>query len=231
MSGRSRWRLAKSLTIYQAALLIEGYDPAKFEDSSPYNWHPDIKNKTAAVIHALRSASEDGTIKLAKEFRTGEFEEYLDLDRSLMRVDDIRSWLEAAGFKDGFFVPIEEEDDGPGDFFSPYYAPKLAAANDAWKAVTSDKKWLRGRSPKKAIELWLKENAARYGLLNKDGTPNATGIEEIAKVANWKPAGGAPTTPKDRREHGGGFGTTVPPLSTSEGAGSFSSDLDDDIPF
>jgi len=107
-------------------------------------------------------------------------------------------------------VPIEEKEDGPGHFFSPYYAPKLAAANDAWKAVTSDKTWLRGRSPKKAIELWLKENAARYGLLNKDGTPNATGIEEIAKVANWKPAGGAPTTPKDRREHGVGFGKTVP---------------------
>ncbi|MFG1186913.1 hypothetical protein [Xanthobacter aminoxidans] len=231
MSGRSRWRLAKSLTIYQAALLIEGYDPAKFEDSPPYNWHPDIKNKTAAVIHALRSASEDGTIKLAKEFRSGEFDEYLDLDRSLMRVDDIRSWLETAGFKDGFFVPIEEEDDGPGDFLSPFYAPKLAAANDAWKAVTSDKTWLRGRSPKKAIELWLKENAARYGLMNKDGTPNATGIEEIAKVANWKPAGGAPTTPKDNGGLKGGFGKTTPPLSTSRGEGFSSPDLDDEIPF
>ncbi|MFG1300571.1 hypothetical protein V5F49_12320 [Xanthobacter sp. V3C-3] len=231
MTSRSRWRLAKSLTIHQAALLIEGYNPANFEDRFPHQWHSDVKNETAAVIHALRSACEDGTITLAKESRSGEHDEYLDLDRSLIRVDDIRSWLEAADFKDGFFVPVEEEDDGPGDFFSPYYAPKLAAANDAWKAVTSDKTWLRGRSPKKAIEVWLKENAARYGLLNKDGTPNATGIEEIAKVANWKPAGGAPTTPKDRREDGEGFGKTVPPLSTSEGAGSFDSDLDDDIPF
>jgi len=59
MTGRSRWRLAKSLTIYQAALLIEGFNPATFEDSSPYDWHYDVKNKTAAVIHALRSACEE----------------------------------------------------------------------------------------------------------------------------------------------------------------------------
>jgi hypothetical protein len=231
MSGRSRWRLAKSLTIYQAALLIEGYNPANFENTSVYNWHNDVKNKTAAVIHALRSACEDGTLKWAMEYRSGENLEYLDIERSLIRVDDIRSWLEEAGFQDGFFIQIAERDEGPGELFSPYYAPKLAAANDAWKAVTSDKTWLRGRSPKKAIELWLKENAALYGLLNKDGTPNATGIEEIAKVANWKPAGGAPTTPKDNRQLKGGFGKTTPPLSTSRGEGSSNPDLDDDIPF
>ena len=31
--------------------------------------------------------------------------------------------------------------------------------------------------------------------MNRDGAPNKGGIEEICKVANWKPEGGATPTP------------------------------------
>jgi hypothetical protein len=114
--------------------------------------------------------------------------------------------------------------------FGRYYAPKLAAANAAWEAVTSDPNRLRGRSPKKALTLWLTEHAAEYYLLNKDGTPNATGIEEVAKVANWQPGGGAPPTPKVENL-GVGFDETRGAVQQNRGAGSRDLGFDDEIPF
>lgn len=135
-----------------------------------------------------------------------------------------------SGVAGGFFqapAPREQVENR----YSPFYAAKLAAANAAWKAVTADPSLLLGKSPKKALELWLKEHAAEFGLLNKDGTPNATGIEEIAKVANWRPAGGAPTTPKVGLQQGGGFGQTVPTVQSNSPRGYGSIDLDDEIPF
>lgn len=230
MSGRSRWRLVKSLTIYQVALLVEGFNPSEFEQISSHMWSSKTVAATAAILTALRTSCEDGTLKIAKEVYYGEHNECIDFERSLIRADDVVTWLSDLGFRDGFFVPVAL-DDNVNDWTSLYYAPKLEAANDAWKAVTADKSRLRGRSPKKAIELWLRENAAKYGLVNKDGSPNATGIEEIAKIANWKPTGGAPTTPKDAREPTGGFGKIPLPASGSPPLGSIGSDLEDDIPF
>ncbi|WP_186308572.1 hypothetical protein [Paraburkholderia sp. BCC1885] len=48
---------------------------------------------------------------------------------------------------------------------------------------------------KDAIRKWLREHAAEFDLTNEDGNPNETGIDEVAKVANWQPSGGAPKTP------------------------------------
>jgi hypothetical protein len=72
------------------------------------------------------------------------------------------------------------------------YSPKLAAAIAAWKALTADPSLAGKRHPKTAAAAWLGEHASRLGLLKTDGTPNAQGIEEISKVVNWKPEGGAP---------------------------------------
>lgn len=74
---------------------------------------------------------------------------------------------------------------------NPRYAPKLAASVKAWQAVTDP----RGRSPKKALDNWLREHAADFGLMGDDGIPVNTAIEECSKVANWQPGGGAAKTP------------------------------------
>jgi hypothetical protein len=52
-----------------------------------------------------------------------------------------------------------------------------------------------GKSVKDAIKKCLREHAAEFDLANEDGNPNETGIDEVAKVANWQPTGGAPKTP------------------------------------
>ncbi len=68
------------------------------------------------------------------------------------------------------------------------YAPKLAAAIAAWEAVALEA-LPRNMTPKQAIIAWLEKNAFKYGLQKEDGSPNKQGIEEVAKVANWKPQG------------------------------------------
>ena len=77
----------------------------------------------------------------------------------------------------------------------PCRAPKLTAAVEAWLAVSSQP-LPRNKTPKQALEAWLRENADRLGLLKDDGTHNEQGIGEIAKVANWSPKG-PPRTPED----------------------------------
>lgn len=73
----------------------------------------------------------------------------------------------------------------------PRYAPKLAAAVQAWLSVGDP----RGKHPKGALHAWLREHAGEFGLVDAQGKPNEQGIEECAKVANWQPVGGAPKTP------------------------------------
>ncbi len=78
---------------------------------------------------------------------------------------------------------------------NPNYAPKLAAAVIAWKTIANNPELQKGKTPKQALEKWLRENASKYNLTKEDGTPNETGIQEISKIANWKPEGGAAKTP------------------------------------
>lgn len=97
-------------------------------------------------------------------------------------------------FVDGFFLTQQSEVGRLSDAEGEFYAPKLAAAVRAWNEVTSAEA-LNGKTPKKALEVWLRKHANEYGLTSKDGNPNELGIEEICKVANWKPSGGASPTP------------------------------------
>jgi hypothetical protein len=110
-----------------------------------------------------------------------------------IQVDDLQAWLASRGFRTGFFFPNATDAPDYLDPNNPRYASKLAAAVRAWQAVTDP----RGRHPKQALIKWLRENAADYGLSDDEGKPNETGIEEVAKVANWQPGGGAPRTPSE----------------------------------
>jgi hypothetical protein len=106
-------------------------------------------------------------------------------------VDALRVWLTSRSVNTGFFFP--DGDDAP-DYLDPgntRYAPKLAAAVQAWKATHDP----QGETPKQALTRWLNENAKAYGLSNAKGKLNSSGIKECAKVANWQSRGGAPKTP------------------------------------
>lgn len=118
----------------------------------------------------------------------------MNIESSRIDVESLRTWLRSRGIQSGFFFPLET--DAP-DYLNqnhPRYAPKLAAAVQAWLAASEDV-GKNGKSVKQSLMKWLREHAAKYKLSDEEGKPNETGIEECAKVANWQDKGGAPKTP------------------------------------
>lgn len=194
-----------------------------------------------AIKHSLKSAISAKKIT-AKETQTrndydGEY--YVDDDLAMIDVDELKGWLLSKGVKEHFFFfPTEPE----GEFLSKKhsrYAPKLAAAVRAWQAMDSVE--IVGTTPKKAIMKWLRLHATDYDLTDDEGKPLESAIQEIAKIANWNPKGGAPSTP-----NGSGLAEpVVDDLSTNESSEGLSVpkkkdwpkiskdifDLDPEIPF
>lgn len=194
MRGIDYWRLSDELTIIQAALLICGYDPTELQDSLRYSGKipPDgyiaIKH---ALSTAVKSKALNSKVTKVMDERSGEY--YPDDDLALIEVNAIRKWLSAKGIKKHFFFFPEGIED---EFLSedhPRYSPKLAAAVRAWKAMEGGT--LKGKTAKQSVTKWLRLHAESYGLTDDDGKPMETAIGEIAKIVNWNPKGGAPSTP------------------------------------
>lgn len=238
MDRIKRWKLADELNAFQIALLISGYDPSEFEGDVYDRWPNEVKAEISAYLNAIKNAARGG--KLA--YTQVKYEEFNEIDWNLstIHVDSFCDWMRSRNFVDGFFITDATSPEGLADASSVFYAPKLAAAVRAWNEVTSNPESSSGKTPKKALEIWLRKHANEYGLTNKDGNPNELGIEEICKVANWKPAGGASRTPTPtstqkppegssqwgRKERPWGRGDKPkPPTPKVELS------LDDDIPF
>ncbi len=235
MHALDYWTTANALNVYQLSLLMAFYDPSDFEQNYAGNWSKSAKSATTVHIVAIKNAVISGIIMPSVQILHDSGG--IDWGDTLISVSDFREWLTSRGITGTLFhhrISSVEDFTTPS---GPFYAPKLAAAVDAWKAVTADPTRWRGKSPKKALEAWLRENATTYGLVNKDGTPNTTGIEEVAKVANWKPTGGAPATPaaatlpQVQPELSLGFGKTPPQVPEKPPHSSQIADLDDDFPF
>jgi hypothetical protein len=163
---------------------------------------PDLLRNFGAIFTALTNAINGDRLK-AKTYSTYEEpwelapgQEPFDCYKSTIVVEDLREWLRCRGVTEGFFFP----DTKPGpDYLNsdhPNYAPKLAAAIKAWEAVTHEPEYIKKPwHPKKKLVHWLENNAAKLGLIKNDGETDRWVIENlIAKVANWKPQGGAPKT-------------------------------------
>lgn len=128
-----------------------------------------------------------------------------DWNLTTAEASDLVVWLEAAGYRVGFFFPTAI--DTP-DYLDPKhlrYAPKLAAAVQAWQAM-EDENLRLGKSAKTAMEQWLESNYKRLGLTHKrssdthgykTGDINKTAVRDAAKIANWEDDGGSPSTPSE----------------------------------
>ncbi len=203
MESLDYWRLCDELTIVEAALLVSGHDPSidatyveRWEAEKRPAGYEGAKN---AISRALQRKQIEGTIVEEPEYDNegnvyGSITGSMDIKTSRVFVDSLRLWLSARGISSGFFFPNGSNTPDYLDPSHPRYAPKLAAAVRAWLA-TDDETMLRGKTAKQALSIWLRKHAAQFGLTNDDGNPIDTGVEEIAKVANWKPGGGAPKTP------------------------------------
>ena len=208
------WKLADEYSISQAALLIIGSCP-----SEDLKWPGSLPGYDA-TFSALKNAIIGGRLKATvrhSSWETGYYEEpergnvtttdqrgrkitydaNPDWTITTVMREDLTEWLSSRNFRPAFF--FDQKPVGPDylDKKNPHYSPKLAAAVQAWLAVTNEDKYLNnGRSPKTNLENWLNSHAAEFKLMKEDGTINADAIKnQTAKVANWEPEGGAPKTP------------------------------------
>lgn len=113
-----------------------------------------------------------------------------DWHQTTVGVDSIKSWLREKSFFPHFFFPSGDPDSFMNKDHSRYSA-KLACAVDAWRSIKTESK---NKTPKQTIETWVTANGVSYGLQNNDGTVPGATVEDISKVVNWKPQGGAART-------------------------------------
>ena len=189
------WKLAEDLSVYQIALLSAGYDPSEYANCAPADWDRQTHIDTGAFVSIVKNAVRARKIEWVEEEDSDSFGRVTDWHASLISVESYRQFLKSKNHADKFFNCQQNDTDALTDPFGPFYAPKLAAAIRAVIEVTSDPDALTGKTPKQAIDIWLRKHAEEYGLTNKDGRVNELAIEEICKVANWQPQGGASRTP------------------------------------
>lgn len=191
------WQLHDHLTVQQAAALIGGHDPAEVKV-----WGVGSDSSIYAPLSALMNAINGGSLAARKqniaftnwnseyECMVKDEQDELDPAQTTIARTDLIAWLRARGFRSGFFFPDPDQGQDYLDPQHPRYAPKLAAAVKAWQATTTAGK----SSPKKALEKWLREHAAEFGLTDDEGNPINQAIEDCSKVANWQMSGGAPSS-------------------------------------
>ena len=205
------WRLCDPLSLEDAAALLAGYDPEEikrqrhdtgFDQNHPFLYTMETALRNAVLSNRLKVTLRANTgkylhIRMVGDDSEGWWEpiDELSLSGTLVNVDDLKEWLASRGFTTGFFFDNEETIPGYLDPKHQNYAPKLAAAIEAWEVINGQPERLKNTTPKQAIANWLESNADRLQLTKDDGTRNELAIEEIAKVANWKP-GGAARTPE-----------------------------------
>lgn len=200
MEGLDYWRLCDEVSVIQAALLIVGKDPAGAQEYVG-SWAPEDRPKgydaaKAALSNAIMGKRLPAQIIWLEDEDSGR--SYgPDWSTTTIAVTDLQDWLRSRGIRHGFFFP--EAAAGPDYLFRFHanYAPKLAAAVEAWKAISSDPDLRSGKSVKQALVVWLRQHANDFDLTKSDGNPNEQGIEDVAKIANWDTKGGAPRTPSD----------------------------------
>lgn len=232
------WRLCDALSVVQAALLLVGLDPSEdgvqeyVEEWEAHRQPIQYNSAKAALVGAIRRSTLDASIVYMGN-PENEFDGYrrevdfINPHRTMIEVTDLRRWLFSKGFTTGFFFPDRQKDADYLDPDHPRFAPKLAAAVHAWLAVENP----GSKSPKSALEKWLREHAAEHRLTDPDGNVNETGVQECAKVANWELKGGAPRTPVQVLPPPSPTGVKAAPRLAAVAKSKYSLDDDDDIPF
>lgn len=209
------WRLADSLSVIEASLLVIGREPqglAEYvENYDPHRRPTGYAAVKAGIIAGIGNKSLKGHLSFFTYHEHGSWitdENRYDLSASSVDVASLISWLASRGFSGGYFFSENDGKSGLRDPNHQRYTPKLAAAVEAWESF--DESSSASGTAKQKLAKWLRLHAAKYGLTDDDGKPRETVIEQLATIANWATKGGAPK---------------------AETAESFSDGLDDEIPF
>lgn len=210
------WKLCETVSVFQATMLILGVDPGNETSHETERRTGLVEGYGAiktALLAAIRSKQLRATVEEVSEYNelgqwSGVKPGTIDLDLTLIDVSSLIDFLRARDFQTEVFGGSGNAVHPVLDASGAFYAPKLAAALDAWVAVTAERRFETQGTPKRWIEKWLREQASRYALHKADGTLNEDAIQQIAKIVNWRPEGGAgktaarsnPSAPPGRRE-------------------------------
>lgn len=223
MESIDHWQICDEFTVVQAALLIAGFDPSIYqegvESDGPRNRPTGYEAAKNALIHAINAKRLKAIIKfkasgdwgyinyndLAEYEKVAEnqhgrniiYNTMLDLHLTTILRSDLENWLIQRGKGDNsFFFPKKSVAVLPYlDPNNPNYSFKLAAAIFIWTTLNSDASLMKAKTVKQAAVDLLQEKANLLGLIKEDNKLNSQAVEDISKVVNWRPDGGAPKTP------------------------------------
>lgn len=184
------WKICDSLTVKQATLLTLGHNPEKYQNTTTSIFPTGY----IAIFSALKKAVESNKIEAKIKYNDSD-NSSINWDTTELDLESIRKWILPKNISNNTF--FETSSNKHLNFMFPwheYFPPKLRTAHHAWSLVTGHPELLIGKTPKQALEKWIRERADLYDLLKEDGSYNETAIEEIVKVANWKPEGGVAKT-------------------------------------
>lgn len=191
------WLLLDQLQIRDAALLALGHDPEDWQDLDDDPGRrppPGYRPMVSAIFGALAAREIRG--RTAAFMKEGDIPDDLPTspEHSFVEADSLRQWLAARDA--GLASIFDQGPQQPGylDPLHPRYSVKLAAAVAAWNALDGfDPDG--GLTPKQAAVEYLEYHAAELGLSDAKGKVNERTVDDIAKIVNWQPGGGAPRTP------------------------------------
>ncbi|NOX94635.1 MAG: hypothetical protein GXP04_05920 [Alphaproteobacteria bacterium] len=229
------WKLCDQLTIEHAALLVAGHNPSDHFGVEHRNIgkQPDgYDGAKHAIISGLRKETIDGKFAYDQPYND-DGEPYVNVQQSFVDVDSLKAWLTSKNVTRHFFFFPESNVSEYLDKGHTRYSAKLAAAVTAWNWL-DDKSKLEGKTPKQAVQKWLRKHAAEYGICDDDGKPNESVVASISQIVNWQTKGGAPRTPSKES-------TEEKPIDlkvqmsvqdrSKETANGWPYEMDDDIPF
>ncbi|MFN4183665.1 MAG: hypothetical protein ACK4M6_02695 [Hyphomonas sp.] len=194
------WRLADTLSVIEASLLVLGIEPQDLADDIERrieaNQPDGYRAVKAGILAGLKSKSLQGWLKHPEHTdfhgNLSQDDTRYDLHASYVQVESLITWLRSRGFATGYFFSEDPQHHGLKDVNHPRYAPKLAAAVEAWESY--DEESPAPGTAKQKLATWLRLHAAKYGLTDADGKLRETVIEHLATIANWATKGGAPKT-------------------------------------
>lgn len=206
-TSASLWRLAVTLIVVEAAILMIDGDPS---ESAEY-WDQTGNLPVTGPYHSRRFLAAYGVLKGAIIDDAGGLQSSIVRDRggyihwglTRVPVEELRKFLHRRGMRYGFFALEEPESifdtnamvqrETKSGFLNSqhtFYAPELALAVSAWEAVTQNHS--SKRSPKDNLREWIESNWQTVWTYSSAKAPSKEAVERIATLANWKPAGGAP---------------------------------------
>lgn len=176
--------------------ILQELGEASIPKAGQFPLWPCLRLNTLKIVDGI----DTGNLPYGREGKPVAPGEQVSPSKRTVRHADLRQWM-ARSYPDNLpaFLLDETERNARGEIGLAYldpnhprYAPKLAAAVRAWLAVDDPP---AGKTAKQSLVNWLRENAPELGLTGPEGKPNELGIDECAKVANWRTDGGAPKTP------------------------------------